>query len=128
MSTNRVLLSAGGLKISKPGYNVLGSISDSQVSFDSSWPKAQRILMRGSHTVSGAGSDTISLGRTLAAVPTVLVLIKASGHTDWGQMDGGFYGWANASINSQLTGLEVHSDRIVLTGAGTTYSYIVLVP
>lgn len=132
MSTNRVLLSAGGLKISKPGFNVLGSISDSQVSFDSSWPKAQRILLRGTHTVAaGGGPDTIGFGRTLGAVPNVLVLWKPSTDTAWNQMDGYNGGWANASIASQLAGCGVYTDHLSLTGFvpfATDYSYIVLIP
>lgn len=134
MSTNRVLLSAGGLKISKPGFNVLGSISDSQVSFDSSWPKAQRILTRGTVTVAASGSQTVYYPRALAAVPTALILaMYTSFSSSWasvGYVDGGF---ANADMSGQVPFMPaaVYSDRMVFRSASTTatvFSYIVLIP
>jgi hypothetical protein len=125
------LLSAGGLKISKPGFNVLGSISDSQVSFDSSWPKAQRILVRGSVSIgTGSGVQSVYYPRSLASVPTALILVTAS--TTWvsvGNVEGVL---ANGDMSAQVPFMTaaVYSDRIDLRKGGLAYtaSYIVLIP
>jgi hypothetical protein len=134
LSTNRVLLSAGGLKISKPGFNVLGSISDSQVSFDSSWPKAQRILTRGTVNI-GTGSLTkhsVYYPRSLSSVPTALILLTNSTISYWqsvGNVDGVY---ANANMNGQIPYMTAtaYSDRIDFLDGFLAYtaSYIVLIP
>lgn len=74
---NRVLINASGLKVSKPGQNVLTAPA-AQLQFSSDW-SAMGVYRRGTHTINwslGSGDDrrhaaTIALGKTFASVPYV---------------------------------------------------------
>lgn len=65
---NRVLLDANGLKISKPGFNVLAT-GDDNLLFDSSSKMAQ-VVASGSRTISGGGTADVTFPN-LGFVPYV---------------------------------------------------------
>ncbi len=60
-----------GLRVSRPGYNVLDAgIAPKGVAFDSRWSRAGRIHMTGVVT----GSTTISFGKTFPVCPLVYIV------------------------------------------------------
>ncbi|RDE08440.1 hypothetical protein [Pelagibacterium lacus] len=76
---NRVLLDASGLKVSKPGVDVLtmGALGK-DVAFNSDWLASSRILLTGSVNVpNGTGIVTENYGFTLPFVPVILMMGRA---------------------------------------------------
>jgi hypothetical protein len=121
--TNRVLLGplgggSFGLKVSRPGYDVLGSIADEQLAFDSRWIGAMRLKASGSFTGTGS-SQVVMFGVTLAAPPLLFLYYKQSG-AYWSQSYNSFSG-----VPSNLVG----TDRVTLTGgSGLVYTWFAFLP
>ncbi len=139
--TNRVAFGAVGggafgLKVSKPGYDVLDSGTiDAKLAFDSSWTKAQRIYLSGVYTATVNPSGvygTVNFGATLSAVPTVLAAVRDSASSVWNPLEQVNTGWSNANIDGQFQAMLAYVDRIQffrpITGNSRIYSYIVLLP
>jgi hypothetical protein len=75
--TNRVLLDSSGLKVSKPGVNVL-TASASQLNFNSEWSQVG-LYRRGTYTIDwpiSASGIFINLGKTFTTPPIVIFEIK----------------------------------------------------
>lgn len=139
--TNRVALGdvgggAFGLKVSKPGYDVLdaGTV-DAKLAFDSSWTKAQRIFLSGVYTATVNASGvygTVTFPSTLSTIPVVLAAYRDSASSVWNQISQVNTGWINANIDGQYFWIKAYVDKITFlrptSGNSRIYTYIVLLP
>jgi hypothetical protein len=101
-----------GLRVSRPGYNVLDSaLRDEKIAFDSRWPAAMRLIKSGSANTSGSAGvgATIMFGLTLAVEPMCFVITKA-----------GVY-YVNESVGLPI--VKIQKDRIIVTGLPTNYTF-----
>lgn len=122
---NRVVLGAlpgggQGLRVSRPGYNVLDtSLSPKQLAFDSRWPAALRVHMAGSASFGA----TVYFGRSFAAPPLVVVAYT----TNVGRIR--LYQVIGTTTRSAL---QTFTDRFVMGTpfaiGGSTFSYYVMAP
>lgn len=103
--TGRVLLNASGLKVSKPGFNVLGAGADG-LQFSSDW-SAFGLYMSGGYNVSwsevasnvGRHDGFISFGRTFVTPPVVWFYKYASSGVAPLGNSGGFSIYAQQGSN-----------------------------
>lgn len=80
---NRVLMDAGGFKVSKPGANVLTTGDfDREMAFSSNWATSSKIIISGSVNI-GSGTTTINYGRTLDHIPTVIAMGREGSGNTW---------------------------------------------
>lgn len=93
---NRTVLGAMdgtfGLKVSKPGFDVLTS-TGKQLVFDSRWTESLNLLMSGEMTVPSGGA-TLYFGQTLPYIPVVWVAF-------WGQQIPNW--WSSTYVRLQVT-------------------------
>ena len=99
-----------GLRISRPGYNVLdAALRDDRLSFDSRWPAAMRLIKSGAATTGSSGSVTISYGQTVAVEPMCFVVTKTGG---------GYYIPDGNGVR-----VRVRKDSMIISGLPDNYTF-----
>jgi hypothetical protein len=134
---NRVVLGAlpgggYGLRTSKPGANVLdANLPANQVSFDSRWPNAARVLKAGSISVpanlTANTYTTLTFGKTFAAPPPVFAT-QQNGSQFLPLVAGIMQGqWPDMLHMSPIT-MRVLTDRILFYRwtFATTVHYVIM--
>lgn len=129
--SNRILLDNGGLKISKPGIDVL-TATDDELVFNSDWSQLA-IYMRGTLTVPDNGSTTISYGKTFVNMP--LVCLLRTDNTTPGLPgvvcinDQAFWQKEDAETGYWDPTVQCNASNFIVTRQGTagtmTFSYVV---
>lgn len=80
---NRLVLDINGMRVSKPGINVLTATGDDNFLFHSDWPSAG-IHMKGTTSINGVGTVSINYGKTYTKSPLVICSFS------WGAAGGNF--------------------------------------
>lgn len=113
---NRAVLNVNGLKVSKPGVNVLtAGIND--LLFSDNWSALSK-HMSGSLSISSGGNKFVNFGKTFAQVP--LVMWEWNGYGD--QWIGGAYG-TNDTGTITTYGFYADTTRLVFLINGDYYDW-----
>lgn len=124
-----------GLRVSRPGYNVLDAgLTGKQLAFDSRWGAAARLFLNGKVTLSSVfpvAYHTVSFGATFASVPPVIIMQRLTSGASWQLVDGSLNNtWLPSGGIYEPA--RVYSDRLEImrpfTGGEREFCYLVMRP
>lgn len=138
--TNRLVISAGVMKLSKIGQNVLTATPDN-LQWSTEFPGGAKFIrgfVASSRSGLGTTNDTILFGKTFSAPPMVFAyVINTSSGSDGGDWPN--QGWQNHGLNDSSTPsgrfsfswttfkVDSQVDRVIFSmfSAQSSFSYIV---
>ncbi|MBA8881737.1 hypothetical protein [Phyllobacterium myrsinacearum] len=99
------------LRISRPGFDVLGNLTDEQLAFDSRWYYTGRVWLKGVANI-GAGPYTIDFGRTFQKLPMVEIFYTVSGSPYYRQGSFDQYSFTNYNMTLRFTASNAQNKNV----------------